>query len=184
METTWKNTFGKRGGECWWSRFFFEMCRRFSYGNYTWKNTFGKRGGECSFLFLPRQAHEFRTRGPWHQQGTLGRRWRLLLDAVLAPARRCACARSRSAPTACAASPPPRELHVGAIVLASVTLTHTHTSLSAAEPHRGVPERIRALHRGQRKPVHCSRGHPSLLPEVQPLFLGRRHSVRHLRYCR
>jgi hypothetical protein len=21
---------------------FFEMCRRFSYGNYTWKNTFGK----------------------------------------------------------------------------------------------------------------------------------------------
>ena len=24
---------------------FFEMCRRFSYGNYTWKNTFGKRGG-------------------------------------------------------------------------------------------------------------------------------------------
>ena len=25
--------------------YFFEMCRRFSYGNYTWKNTFGKRGG-------------------------------------------------------------------------------------------------------------------------------------------
>ena len=24
---------------------FFEMCRRFSYGNYTWKNTFEKRGG-------------------------------------------------------------------------------------------------------------------------------------------